>query len=117
MHEYSLVASILERVTEVAQEHGNLPVEKVTLDIGVLQEIVPDLLVWAFDTAKEGTLAAQAILEWNTIPPKLICTKCQAEYVPTDNLFWECPLCQWSGAEVVEGDELHIRSITLSEVG
>ena len=116
MHEYSLVASILDRVLEIAREQGNQPVEKVTLDIGALQEIVPDLLVWAFDTAKEGTLAAQAKLDWQIILPKLACSKCQVEYVPVDHLFWECPLCQWSGAEVLEGDELHIHSITLAEV-
>ncbi len=115
MHEYSLVASILERVLEIAREQGNLPVEKVTLDIGELQEIVPDLLTWAFDSAKEGTLASQAILDWQMIPPKLACTKCQVEYVPVNHLFWECPQCQWRGAEVLEGDELHIHSITLAE--
>lgn len=115
MHEYSLVASVMDRVLEIAKEQGNLPVEEVNLDIGVLQEIVPELLVWAFDAAKEDTLAANAALRWKMVPARLCCDACGATYAPEDDVFWQCPKCRWNGAEVLEGDELHIRTIKLTE--
>lgn len=113
MHEYSLVASIMERVQEIAEAEGGLPVTQVKLEIGVLQEIEPDLLVWAFDVAKEATLAENATLSWATVSVGLRCDACHLEYTPEDNVFWECPACHSHGAEVLKGDELLIRSVVL----
>lgn len=113
MHEYSLVASVLERVQEIAEAEGNLPVTQVKLEIGVFQEVEPELLVWAFDVAKEATLAENATLSWSSIPPKLCCDACHVEYTPEDIVFWECPTCHGRSAVVLAGDELIIRSIAL----
>jgi len=114
MHEFSIAAQILECVLQVARDHGGLPVKRVSLDIGGLQQVVPDALRFAFEASIQGTLAEGATLEWREIPVRVQCNAGGREYAP-DGLFWTCPGCGGAGAQVRQGDELLVRSVELEE--
>ena len=114
MHEFSLVSSILETALSVAAEHGDLPIETVVVEIGALRQVVPEALAFAFEAAVKDTLAADAELDWREIPARIACAQCAEEYAPAD-VFWICPACGAPGGRVVTGEELLLKSVTLTE--
>jgi hydrogenase nickel incorporation protein HypA/HybF len=65
MHEAGLAEGILAVVEDVA---GMRPVRRVTLSVGEQQAVAADSLRFAFDLVAEGTSAAGARLELNTVP-------------------------------------------------
>ncbi|GMU91666.1 MAG: putative hydrogenase nickel incorporation protein HypA [Candidatus Hydrogenedentota bacterium] len=114
MHEFSIVTRILELALDVSRQHGNLPVERVTVEIGSLRQVAPDALLFAFEAASRGTNAEGAVFEWNEIPAKVLCERCEAKFQPAEAL-WLCPKCGAGGGRIIHGDELILKSVTLEE--
>jgi len=114
MHEFSLAERILESALCAAEAHGGLPVECIVVEIGALQQVVPEALAFAFDAAKSGTPAEDAVLEWRETAALIACEACGNEFTPED-MFWICPSCGAAGGRVLRGEELIIQSVTLRE--
>ena len=76
MHELSIVAALFEILEEKAREQGALRITAVTLRVGRLSGVVPDLVVSAFDATKKGTLAEEARLEIESAPFDFRCRAC-----------------------------------------
>lgn len=114
MHEFRVAEIIMEGALQVAAAHGGLPVERIVVRIGALQQIVPEALAFAFDAAKSGTLAEKAVLEWQPISALVACRQCGNEYAPPD-VFWVCPACGAAGGNAIRGEELIIQSVTLRD--
>jgi hydrogenase nickel incorporation protein HypA/HybF len=112
MHEFSLVESILECAFRVAHENGDLPIQRVDLEIGALQQVLPEALLMAFDAAKQGTAAEHAELTWTAVPLRVECAQCGGVYMPHDPP-WVCPECNAVGGRTVSGDELLVKSVEL----
>jgi len=87
MHEYSLVQSLVERVEAEARKRGALSVHKLTVRIGELSGVDPELFQTAYDTFREGTLCARAPLLLERVAAT-----------------WSCPRC---GARIPRGEPLH----------
>jgi hydrogenase nickel incorporation protein HypA/HybF len=115
MHEFTLTKSILNMALEASHRHGGLPITRVSMQIGSLRQIQPDLLRFAFESASKGTPAEGAHFEWETVPAHIICIRCEHGFIPA-GVFWICPRCGASGGEVVHGDELVLRSVTLKDL-
>ena len=114
MHEFSLVESILTSAFEVARQHGSLPITRVKVEIGALQQVVPDALEFAFDAAVKGTPAEGAVFEWAQIPACIQCVECDTAYEPAD-VFWVCPGCGAQGGRAIRGDEIVLASVELED--
>ena len=114
MHEFSLVARILERACAVARDHGGLPIERIVLEVGALQQVVPEALEFAFEASKRDTLAAEARLDWREAPARVRCPACGLEHEP-DDIYWSCPACGTAGGEVLSGDDLILSSVVLRD--
>ncbi len=112
MHELSLVASVFEVLEDEARKHSASRVTRVVLRIGVMSGVVPDLLRSAFESYKEGTLAAPAELEIVPVPVKLRCPDCGGEAVREDTDF-SCAACGSRRVEIVEGRDLVVGTIDL----
>ena len=112
MHEFSLVQSILERALALSRSHGGAPVERITIEIGALQAVVPEALEFAFDIAVKDTAAEGAVLDWREIKACIECTVCQEMYEPED-VIWNCPHCGVFGGRAIRGDELQITRVVL----
>ena len=54
MHEYSLVAALVERVEEAARTAGASSVERIQVSIGDRAGVERELFATAFDTFKQG---------------------------------------------------------------
>ena len=114
MHEFSLVNNILAAAFQVASEHGDLPIESVSVEVGALRQVVPEALQFAFVASVQDTLAEGATLDWIEVPTRIACSHCGTEFAPED-LFWVCSACKAPGGRVVHGEELVLKSVTLAE--
>ncbi|MFP4501925.1 MAG: hydrogenase maturation nickel metallochaperone HypA [Candidatus Hydrogenedentota bacterium] len=114
MHEFSLVEQVLGAAIEVAEENGGRPIARIELEIGALQQVVPDALAFAFEAAKAGTPAENAALAWTEVPAEVRCPACAHIYAP-DDVFWVCPKCNAPGGKAVSGDDLILSKVVLEE--
>ena len=114
MHELAIVKRILDLALEVSEQNGALPVERVAMDVGSLQNVIPEMMSFAFTAISHGTKAEGAAFEWNEIPAEVLCESCETRFRPGAPI-WVCPECGAGGGRVIQGDELVLRSVTLRE--
>ncbi len=112
MHEMAIASNLLEQVVRIAEQHNSSAVERVELDVGLLQQVVPDSLMLAFAAAAQDTPAAGAVLELTEVKPVARCRPCDAPFEPslTD---YVCPRCGQADVQIVAGQDIILRSIVL----
>lgn len=110
MHEYSLVASLLERVVAEAVARQAIEVHRVSLRVGALSGVEPELLETAFEMCREGTVCAGASLHVVRVPARWVCAACARE-VPEGEVL-ACVACG-GGARLAAGGELVLDQIEM----
>jgi hydrogenase nickel incorporation protein HypA/HybF len=76
MHEYSLVEALMRRVEEEARRRSALAVHGVSVRIGELAGVDPELFRVAYDTFRQGTLCEHAPLALRQVPATWSCPRC-----------------------------------------
>jgi len=109
MHEFAITRSMLDHVLVEAGKH-NARVTKIILAIGEQAGVVPDSVLFYFDTMKTDTAAAEAELVFKRVPLVLKCPKCGREFGDIEDTC-ECN----AGAEILSGQEMVIESIEIDE--
>ncbi len=112
MHELSVIAGLFEILEEKAGEAGAVRVTEVTIRVGRLSGVVPDLLESAFDSFKKGTIAAEASLRVETPPLQVRCRSCGKEASTEEPLF-ACPSCSAPGLEILEGMDIFLQKLEI----
>lgn len=110
MHEYSIVSSLLATAEAQARAHAATSIRRVSVRIGELSGVEPDLLTSAFELAREGTLCSEASLEVERVPVSWACRACGRPILPGNIL--RCPDCG-SPAKLVSGDEIVLAQLDL----
>jgi len=75
MHEYSIVRALADRVEAEARSRDAVAVHRLTVAIGSLSGVEPELLTTAFSLCREGLLAG-AELEVRTVAAAWSCPDC-----------------------------------------
>jgi hydrogenase nickel incorporation protein HypA/HybF len=111
MHEYSLMTALMERVEEEASSRRALAVHRVTVRIGELSGVEPDLLASAFDIVRAGTICAGAELSIERVAARWVCPDCGQAIDPSKG----GPRCGPCGrpAGLAAGDEILLGQIEL----
>ena len=112
MHEYSIVQSLLDLCEKNAKEQEREKVVVVTVKIGILSGVEPQLLQIAFDTFKQGTIAEDALFNIDVSNPILHCNACGYSGVIPRTMF-ECPSCETVDIRLEGGDELLLMRLEL----
>lgn len=112
MHELSLCLSLMRQVEGIARERDADKVVKITLSIGPLSGVEPDLLRHAYPVAAAGTVAEDAELIMETSDIVVRCSQCNTETTVTPNKLL-CGSCGDFRTRVVSGDELTLMSVEL----
>ena len=113
MHEYSVARALLERALAEARRRGARRVVRLSVRVGELSGVLPELLRTAYALAREGTLCHDAPLEVLPVPARWRCLGCGQAPAPGGAL--RCPAC--AGELVLAcGDELLLERIEM-EVG
>ena len=111
MHELGIVVKVLEQVDAAAEEYRVEKILKVTMEVGEVSTIVPDLFTDAFDWAKKKTRFAQdAELEMIIIEGRTYCKSCGETYRTTEH-GKKCPHCGSYETYLLTGDQVIIKDI------
>ena len=112
MHELSICQSIIEQVTQIAQQNNAQSVSRIFIDIGPLSGVEATLLEHAFPIASAGSIAQNAVLETQILPIKIRCNLCHNENEASINKLL-CSACGTWKTTLISGDEMLLRSIEL----
>jgi hydrogenase nickel incorporation protein HypA/HybF len=91
MHEFSLIQSLLSRVGDEARSRGAVRVHALSIRVGELSGVEPDLLTSAFEIARQDTPCAGAELRLTRVPAVWSCPRCGKVFAPGDVL--RCAAC------------------------
>ena len=121
MHELAVTRSLLDQVLAETKSHGAKKISRIRLLLGEGGSVVPDCVRFYFDLMKKDTAAAEAELEFKTVPLRIRCPKCGKEWGMSSGGLspnGDCPqnpfegMCTCNaGGEVISGQELVIESI------
>ncbi len=115
MHELSIVASIVDSVTESLAAYPGARVVEVRLRIGALAAVIEDSLQFCFGIATEGTPLEGSRLVVRTIPVTVLCAACAAEGKIDSLQSFRCPRCGEPASDIRQGRELEIEAIEIEE--
>jgi len=110
MHEYSIVQALLARVEQEARTREARAVVALTVQIGELSGVEPDLLAAAWELIRERTLCAGAPMSIRSTPARWSCPSCGGEIRRGTAL--RCPECQVP-ARLTAGDEILLERIEM----
>lgn len=110
MHELSIISNVYRIVEETAASGGLKKITKINLMVGALNQVVPEMLLFAYETITRGTFAEGSELVIIPVPIRMKCNICKNVFSLTENLFI-CTSCGSPDLELLEGKELFIKSI------
>lgn len=110
MHEYSIVASLIDLCEKQAKKEDVKQIKQVNLQIGRLSGIDSHFIKSSFDFFKEDTCCEKATLFVKDIEVQIKCNDCNLETVLLDNNFC-CPNCKSSDTKILKGEEMIVESI------
>lgn len=113
MHEYSIVQSLMGHIEQQAAAQRAVAVHRVSIRIGELSGIEPDLLRSAFEMVQERTICDGATLIITPVPARWVCRRCGADVTSGGPL--RCGVCG-EPARLAQGDEIMLDQLEL-EVG
>ena len=110
MHEYALVQNLLDQVAAHAAARGATAVRKVTVGLGELAGVDPDLFATAFETFRAAGSCHEAELSIRWVEARWVCPPCSRS-IPRGAVL-RCPDCG-APAQLAAGDELTLERIEL----
>lgn len=110
MHELTIIKNVFDIIIDAAEKEKLEKITKVNFVVGKMNQIVPDMLQFAFNSVAEGTIAEKACLEIETILIEMKCNQCNNEFIVQDHLYF-CPECGSFDLKMLKGKELYIKSI------
>ena len=111
MHEYSLVESLVSRVEQEARKRGAIAVHRLSVRVGELSGVDPELFRTAYETFREGTICAKVPLAVTRVAASWSCPKC-AKAVPRGAVL-RCADCDAPARLDDGGDALMLDGIEL----
>lgn len=112
MHELSVCRALLAQVEQAAATHHADAVHQVTVCLGPLSGVEPELLRAAFAPAARGTLAERAELRIEIVPLRITCARCGMQSEATPNHL-VCSTCGSGETRLLSGDELMLVDIRI----
>ncbi len=111
MHEYALVEALVGRVEAEARERRALAVHRITVSVGELAGVDPDLFRTAYETFRQGTSLESAPLELRSVAARWSCPACGVD-VPGGAAL-RCPRCGEPARLREGGDEILLEAIEM----
>ncbi len=110
MHELGIIQNIFHILEDLSEENHLTAITRVRLKVGQLQQIVPDMLDFAFENVAKGTKAEGADLEIERVPILMQCRTCHTEFVVAEHTYI-CPQCSGTSLDTLQGTEIILESI------
>jgi hydrogenase nickel incorporation protein HypA/HybF len=114
MHEISIAISIVEIAEAHARRQGAGSIQLVKLRLGEFTTIVQEALEFAFQIARQDTLAAHAAIEIEIVPMIVRCLSCGVIPNPLRGILLSCPHCGLP-LEIVAGEDIQLEYIEVEK--
>jgi hydrogenase nickel incorporation protein HypA/HybF len=111
VHEYSLVEALVRRVEEEARRRSALAVHGLSVRVGELSGVDPELFRTAYETFRAGTICESAPLALSQVPASWSCPRCSRPIARGEAL--TCPRCHEPARLDDGGDALTLDRIDL----
>lgn len=115
MHEASIAESILEVAIKECLKNGYNRIREITVEIGIINAINKDSLLFAFDIAKTETIAKDAQLKIIEKPVRGYCNECKNWFDSEEAFVLDCPFCGGVHFTIEGGRELNIIEMEVSD--
>ena len=115
MHETGVCRSIVETVERFALAGHAKRVKTVRIKLGEVHDVVPEILIGAFEWMARGTVAEGAEMVIERIPFTVKCELCGEVYRLDvhDERTWDCPACHQRAYHLHTGREFLIDAIEI----
>jgi hydrogenase nickel incorporation protein HypA/HybF len=110
VHEYSIVAALIDQVAREVRVRCAARVHRLHLDIGELAGVEIELLELAYDTFKSGSVCDGAVLETHRVAAVWACPSCARPIARGAIL--RCGRCG-APARLTQGDEIVLARIEM----
>lgn len=111
MHELGIVMHVVRQVEEVAEENAVEKVLTLTVEVGEVSSVVPELFTDCFEWAKKRTkYLRETRLNLVVLAALSYCRACGQTY-PTTAYAKKCPHCNGDDTYLVTGNEINIKDI------
>ncbi len=115
MHEGAIAAAIIQSALEVLEKEKIAAARTVTVLIGRLHHVVPDVLQSHYTILKKECPAlTRSKLLIEIAPVRITCRACKKETLIEHPAF-ACSACNSSDIEITSGREMHLKEITATE--
>lgn len=108
MHEVSIAESLLDVAVDNCRQSGHTRINSIQVLIGKASGVMPEALLFAFDSMKEDTIARDATLDIVEVPLRGHCNVCGKDFEVEDRYVLACPNCGGLQYTVSSGRELKI---------
>jgi hydrogenase nickel incorporation protein HypA/HybF len=112
MHELAICQALIEQVQRVARDNAARRIVSITVSVGPLSGVEPQLLEHAYPLAAAGTVAEEARLVVVTVPVRVRCRSCQAESEAASNRLL-CGRCNDWQVDVIAGEEMLLQRVEI----
>ena len=112
MHELPITEQIIKIATEHGQNARASKIEKIRLVVGERSGYISESIQMYFDIISKDTLCEGAVLEIETVKPKIKCPACGKLFERRPMRF-DCPACGTDGELTDIGREFYIDSIEI----
>jgi hydrogenase nickel incorporation protein HypA/HybF len=115
MHEMGLAAEAYRVARDAADAAGGGALESVTVDVGELSAVEPDLLCFAWEALLSGTPDSGARLQVEWHPVRQHCARCgDVAERAAGSWLRLCPRCE-GPLRVSGGEELEVRTVAFAD--
>jgi hydrogenase nickel incorporation protein HypA/HybF len=112
MHELAICQALIEQVQRVARDNAARRIVSITVSVGPLSGVEPQLLEHAYPLAAAGTVAEEARLVVVTVPVRVRCRSCRAESEAASNRLL-CGRCNDWQVDVIAGEEMLLQRVEI----
>ncbi|MCL1941826.1 MAG: hydrogenase maturation nickel metallochaperone HypA [Synergistaceae bacterium] len=112
MHELSLVMSVVKTITNLCEQNKWKRVLRVTIKVGHLRQIEPEIFAFAFSSATAETMLEGAEISIIEMPIIFKCHSCKKSS-DTEDFRFVCPNCGSLDVDLISGMEFVIESIEI----
>lgn len=112
MHEQSLVRSLLKQVDQLRIDNDAISVGMVTVELGPLSGVEPELIAVAFRELVSDYFDEQPTLNIRLVPLQVRCRSCRHESA-VENITLECPECSSTKVQIIRGDEFRLLDVSM----
>ncbi len=110
MHETAIAKDIITIVNETLKQHSEQRLKTVSVVIGEMIAIVPDLLQHAYTSLISDTFLQHSTLDITIVPISGVCQSCKSTF-SLDEFEFLCPFCQSDAITVKSGNEFYIKEL------